>query len=144
MSGAEVLLPHFSGLLAQAHRKAKQIEGGLGILAEAASMAAQTGEHWCLAPLYRLKGEMLLQGSNGKNDNEREAEGCFRQGLAIAREHRAKSLELQAAMSLSRLLKKQGKPAEARRALSESYDWFTEGFETPDLREARALAEEIR
>ncbi len=112
-------------------------------MAEAETMVAQTGEHWCLAPLNRLKGELLLQRLSGEDGNGKEAEDCFRQALAIAQEHGAKSLELQAAMSLSRLWKKQGKEAAARQVLSEPYNWFTEGFDTPDLREAKALIQQM-
>jgi predicted ATPase/class 3 adenylate cyclase len=142
VSGAEVLLPYFTGLLAHAYGKAKQIEGGLALLAEAESIAGETGERWCLAQLYRLKGELLLKRSNGEDGNGEGAEDCFRRALAIAQEHHAKSLELQAAVSLSRLWRQQGRQALARQVLGEAYSWFTEGFDTPDLREARALIEE--
>jgi predicted ATPase len=91
--------------------------------------------------LYRVKGELLLRRSA---EHQAEAESCFRQALEIARRQGAKSLELRAAMSLSRLWQRQGKRAEARQLLAEVYGWFTEGFDTPDLQEAKVLLEELR
>jgi predicted ATPase/class 3 adenylate cyclase len=137
MTGAQISLPSFNTLLAQAHRKAGRAEEALRILAEAETMVSKTGERWCLAPLCRLRGQLLLR--RGEDGNEEAAEECFRRAIAVAQEQRAKSLELRAAMSLSRLWKKQGKRVAARQVLSEPYNWFTEGFDTPDLREARAL-----
>ena len=86
--------------------------------------------------MYRLKGELLLQQPAGSGD---EAETCFHQALDVARRQQAKSLELRAAMSLARLWQQQGKRDEARRLLAEIYGWFTEGFDTADLQEAKAL-----
>ena len=86
---------------------------------------------------------MILRRSGLRPDDERDAEECFRRALSIAREQRAKSLELRAAMSLSRLLGTQNKNSEVPRILSDVYDWFTEGFGTPDLEEARTLLEEL-
>ena len=84
---------------------------------------------------------MLLTA--GRPDNEREAEACFHQALDVARRQQAKSLELRAAMSLSRLWQQQGKRDEARELLAPVYGWFTEGFDTADLQEAKALLEEL-
>jgi len=100
----------------------------------------KTGERWPEAELHRLKGQLLLSLSA---DNHAEAEGCFHQALAIARRQQAKSLELRVAMSLSRLWQQQDKRAEAQQLLAEIYGWFTEGFDTPDLQEAKALLEEL-
>ena len=90
--------------------------------------------------MYRLKGELLLQQAV---PDAPQAEACFQQALAVARRQQAKSWELRAAMSLSRLWQQQGKRTEARELLAPIYRWFTEGFDTPDLQEARALLEEL-
>ena len=103
----------------------------------------KTGERCYEAELYRLKGECLL-AQTGARCKESEAEECFRQALDVARHQQAKSLELRAAMSLSRLWQQQGKRTEAHQILAEIYGWFTEGFETPDLQEAKALLEALQ
>src|SRR5262249_12996311 len=123
-------------LLAEAYRKVGQIEEGLRV-AEEALGRGDTIEGWA-GELYRGKGELLLTRSA---EHHAEAESCFRQALEIAQRHGAKSLELRAAMSLSRLWQRQGKWAEARELLAPIYNWFTEGFETADLQEAKALLE---
>src|SRR5216683_2718516 len=92
------------------------------------------------AGLYMLKGWLLLARSG---ENQAEAEACFRQAIDIARRQSAKSVELQAVMSLNRLWQRQGKKDEARQLLAEIYGWFTEGFDTKDLQEAKALLEEL-
>jgi predicted ATPase len=99
-----------------------------------------TGERRWEAELHRLKGELLLAYSAG---HDAEAATCFRQALDIARQQQAKSWELQAAMSLSRLWQQHGKRDEARALLTPIYGWFTEGFDTADLQEAKALLEEL-
>ena len=90
--------------------------------------------------LYRLKGELLFQQSAG---NHAEAASCFQQAMAIAHNQSAKAWELRAATSLARLWHQQGKPNEARQVLGEVYGWFTEGFDTADLQEAKALLEAL-
>ena len=142
-TGARVLMPYFLSLLAQAYASASQVEEGLSILAESQVALDKGAERWFQAELHRLKGEMILRRSGLRPDDERDAEECFRRALSIAREQRAKSLELRAAMSLSRLLGTQNKNSEVPRILSDVYDWFTEGFGTPDLEEARTLLEEL-
>src|SRR5262249_17255667 len=112
------------------------------VLAEALAMMHDTGTIFHGAELQRLRGEFLLR-QGAVEATCREAEGCFRRALAIARQQQAKSLELRAAMSLTRLYQKQDRQAEARPLLAECYDWFTEGFATPDLQEARALLERV-
>ncbi len=102
-------------------------------------MVEATGIRWWEAEIRRLKGELLLSRSV---KNAVEAEACFNQAIEIARRLSTKSLELRAAMSLARLWQGQGKIAEAHDLLSPLYDWFTEGFETADLKEAKALLEE--
>jgi predicted ATPase len=96
-----------------------------------------TEERFHEAELYRLQGELLLAVARGG------AEVCFRQALAVARQQEARSLELRAAVSLSRLLRQQGNRQEARALLAETYGWFTEGFETSDLKEAQATLESL-
>jgi len=145
----------------------EQTEEGLAVLAEALTFVDKTGEPVYAAELYRLKGELLLNDERGMQNDERktreeeraplplhhssfiihrseEAEACFLKAIEISRKQQAKSLELRAATSLARLWQQQGKHAEAHTLLAEIYDWFTEGFDTKDLQEAKALLEELR
>jgi predicted ATPase len=131
---------HSLVLLAEACAEVGQITEGLEALAEALAMLAKSGVRWCEAELYRLRGELLLQRSMVPQG---EAEACFQQALDIARHQQAKSLELRAAMSLARLWQRQGKQTEACELLTSVYGWFTEGFDTADLQEAKALLEEL-
>ena len=110
-------------------------------------MLDKTGERFDEAELYRLKGELTLAQSRVQgleSSVQKEAEECFWKAIGIARQLQAKSLELRAVMSLSRLWQQQGKKAEARQMLVEIYGWFTEGFDTKDLQEAKVLLEELR
>jgi predicted ATPase len=100
----------------------------------------KTGERWPEAELQRRKGDLLLSVSM---DNQAEAERCFHQALSVARHQRTKPLELRTAMSLSRLWQQQGKRVEAYESLAEIYGWFTEGFDTADLRDAKALLDTL-
>ncbi|MCH8801286.1 MAG: AAA family ATPase, partial [Chloroflexi bacterium] len=125
--------------LAQAHLIAGEANEGLEVLDRAFTHVDDTGERFWKAELHRLKGELLLL----PRGSEEEAEVCFNQALKVARSQSAKSLELRAAMSLSRLWQKQDKSAAARGLLAGVYGWFTEGFETPDLIDAKALLEEL-
>jgi predicted ATPase len=136
----QLLRPSVLGLLADAYGKAGQAEDGLITLDEALGLVHRTGERHGEADLYRLKGELLLALPAA---HQAEAEACFRQAIAIARSQSAKSWELRAILSLSRLYHQQGKTEEARPMLAEICSWFTEGFDTPDLQEARALLEVI-
>jgi predicted ATPase len=137
--GQELLRPYFLALLAEAYEKNGQAEEGLTALAEALAIVEKNAESQYEAELYRLKGQLLQdQGADAA-----EVEGCFHQALSTARRQSAKSLELRAAMSLSRLWRKRGKKEEARKLLQEIYDWFTEGFDTADLKEAKAFLQEI-
>ena len=110
------------------------------MLAEALTFTDTTGVHWYAPELYRLKGVLLLQQHS---DNATEAESCFHHALDIARHQQAKSFELRSAMSLARLWQQQGKRAAAHGLLAPIYDWFTEGFDTADLQEAKALLEAL-
>jgi len=139
-TGAEVARPYFLALLAEAYGTMDQAAAGLTALAEALMLVDTTGERWYEPELHRLKGELRLQQSP---DSHAEAHACFQQALDVARSQQAKSLELRAATSLGRLWQQQGKHAEARQLLAEVYGWFTEGFDTPDLREAKALLDEL-
>jgi predicted ATPase len=137
-TGAETHRTYFLGLLAEALAKGGQIEEGLEVLAEALAMMNGTGTVFHGAELHRLRGEFLLR-QDGKQAAYPEAEECFLQAFAVARKQQAKSLELRAAMSLARLYQKKNRHAGARPKLAECYNWFTEGFDTPDLQEAKAL-----
>jgi predicted ATPase len=138
---AECLRPYWLALLAEAYAAGDDPTGGLHALAEALALIETTGERWYEAELHRLKGEFLLLNSQ---EQQGEAAACFQQALAIARRQQAKSWELRAAMSLSRLWQQQGKQAEAHTLLAPIYAWFTEGFETADLQEAKALLEALQ
>jgi len=127
-------------LLANAYRTVGQTAPGLAVLDEALVHVEHTGERHYEAEIHRLKGELLLQLSS---DNHAEAETCFHQALGVARRQQAKSWELRAAMSLGRLWQRQGKRDAARQVLAEVYGWFTEGFDTADLQEAKALLEAL-
>jgi predicted ATPase len=139
-TGATGYYPYFLVLLAEAYMKMEQTAEGLAAVAEALQRVTSTEERMYEAEIYRLKGELLLQQTP---DNHSAAEPCFYQALDVARQQEAKSLELRAAISLARLWQEQGKTTEAHRMLSKVYNWFTEGFETKDLQEARALLEEL-
>jgi class 3 adenylate cyclase/predicted ATPase len=158
--GVELGGSRYVALLAEAYGKAGQPEEGLKVLSEALEIARRTGERYSEAELYRLKGELSLQSrqvktSQGKSgvpntqhptpstQAEAEAEACFQQAIEVARQQQAKALELRAVMSLSRLWQSRGKKAEARQMLADIYGWFTEGFETKDLQEAKALLAEL-
>jgi tetratricopeptide (TPR) repeat protein len=135
-TGAALAQPRFLALLAEAYGHGGQAEAGLGVVADALAVAQRTGERRDEAEICRVKGELLLQHTVA---NAPEAEACFHQALALARRQQTKSWELRAAMSLARLWQCQGKRAEARELLAEIYGWFTEGFGTADLQDARAL-----
>ena len=130
-----------AGLLVEALTKEGEIEEGLTVVATALDLVLRTGQRTHEAELYRLKGELLIMQAEGSTTLLSEAESCFQQAIEIARAQSAKSFELRAVMSLSRLYEKQGKKEEACRILSEIYGWFTEGFNTADLKEAKMLLE---
>jgi predicted ATPase len=137
-TGAKAWQSYFLVYLAEAYQKAGRVEEGLNILAEASAIVTRTGERMYAAEIHRLKGELLLQG-----DVEAKAEECFRQAIEVARRQQARSWELRATMSLCRLWQTQGKKEDAHRLLAEIYGWFTEGFDTADLQEARPLLEAL-
>jgi len=126
-------------ILADAHLAAGQPAEGLPLAQEAIDLAERTDNRYCEPEFHRLKGELLLQAGAAQG----EAEKSLREAIAIARRQTAKSWELRAATSLARLLSKQGKVQEAQPLLSEVYNWFTEGFATADLKDAKALLDEL-
>ena len=142
--GAEGGHSNFLSLLAEAYGKVGKAEEGLDVLSEALDLVEKTGERWWEAESYRLKGKLLLAScSKSRKEIETEAEECFHKAIEISAQQRAKSQELRAAMSLSRLWQEQDKKEEAQNLLAEIYGWFTEGFDTADLKEAKALLDEL-
>lgn len=158
-TGATLGPPYYVALLAEGYGRIGQAREGLSLLGEALAEVEKSGERFYQSRLYRLKGQLTLQSQASRRPLKegqdtsvvssplpsargQEAEACFRQAIDIARSQSAKSLELQAVMSLSRLLQQQGKQDEGRRLLAEIYTWFPEGFDTPDLQEARRCLQE--
>jgi predicted ATPase len=153
--------------LAQTYGRLGMIEEGLRVLTESLADIHKEGASFYEAEIHRLTGELTLQSQarlgqvsnksptgpeevkdksharHSKAEVEKDAEACFLKALAIAQQQHAKSLELRATMSLARLWQSQGKGAEAHHMLSTIYNWFTEGFDTKDLQEAKALLEEL-
>ncbi|MGD2077856.1 MAG: AAA family ATPase, partial [Chloroflexota bacterium] len=141
-TGSEDERVEFVALLAESYGRVGQPERGLGVLSKALAFVKKRQYlHWGQPELYRLKGELLLLREGHVASDE--AETCFRQAIDAARQQGAKSFELRAVMSLSRLWQSQGKREEAWQRLAKIYDWFTEGFDTPDLQETRALLDEL-
>jgi predicted ATPase len=137
-AGAEIKVPYYYGLLAEAHGRTNRTTEGLNLLSEALGLVERTGERWYEAELHRLRGELLITSADRLG-----AEPYFSQALATAREQDAKLFRLRAAMSMARLWRDQGKRDEGRDLLAPIYGWFTEGFDTRDLKEAKALLEEL-
>jgi predicted ATPase len=139
--GLEIGRSYQLALLAEGHRQAGQVEEGLTVLCEALAVVEKTEERFWEAELYRLRGELLLMQAGANSEDE--AEKHFRKAIEVTRQQHAKSLELRAIMSLSRLWRKQDRQAEAYQLLADIYAWFTEGFDTADLKEAKALLEAL-
>ncbi len=139
-TGAEIVRPYYLALLAEAHSVIGQPEAGLTVPTEALALVEKNGECYYEAELHRLRGEFFLKQ---RTPNELQAESCFRQALEVACSQQAKSLELRAATSLARLWQRQGKRQEAYELLAPIYGWFTEGFDTADLQDAKALLEAL-
>jgi predicted ATPase/class 3 adenylate cyclase len=140
-TGSEMGRPYALAQMAEAYGKEGQAREGLGVLAEALAAVGRHKELYYEAELYRLQGELLLIQAAGRACSE--AETCLQRALGVARRQQAKSLELRAAMSLARLWQRQGKRDEARDLLAPIYGWFSEGFDTADLQEARALLDAL-
>ncbi|HJY81019.1 MAG TPA: AAA family ATPase [Candidatus Binatia bacterium] len=148
--GGETFRSYYLALLAEACGRAGRVTEGLAAVEEALATTQRTGGRYYEAELYRLKGELSLQSgvrsprsAVTSPQTEAEAEAGFHKAIEIARHQQAKSLELRAVMSLSRLWQRQGKKKPAQRMLTEIYNWFTEGFDTKDLQEAKALLEKL-
>ena len=139
-TGAEINQSYFLALLAEAYSTLGQPETGLTMLTQALTHAATRGERWYESALYCLKGELLLQQSS---HHQVDAEACFHHALEIARMQHAKSFELRTATSLARLWQQQGKRQEAHDLLAHVYSWFTEGLDTADLKNAKALLDAL-
>jgi len=151
-TGAELLRPYLIGLLAEALAESGSTERGLVLLAEALEAVEKTGERFYEAELYRQKGELLFrfysEGSEltdftAQSSRSCEIEGCFLKAISVASRQQAKWFELRAATSLARLWHRQGRKEEAHAMLTKSYSWFTEGFDTADLNDAKALLDEL-
>jgi adenylate cyclase len=154
-TGGQGLQQLWLALQVEAYIETGQFEEGWTALEEALMIRPKYGERYWEAELYRLKGELVLQSGVRSPRSEltnpqslipnpqREAEACFQQAIETARELSAKSFELRAATSLARLWQQQGRRAEARQMLSEIYNRFTEGFDTKDLQDAKALLQEL-
>jgi predicted ATPase/class 3 adenylate cyclase len=159
-TGAELPLAVWAAPLAEAYGKVGRFEEGLALLSEARAAIDKSGGHLHEAEMYRVRGQLMLQkeargvrletspsspqASSLKPQVSSEAEACFLKAIEIAQRQQAKSLELRATVSLARLWQQHGKQAEARQLLAEIYSWFTEGFDTADLKDAQALLETLR
>ena len=140
-TGSTLWIPFFLSHLARAYAELGQFDEAWRSIGEATAMMENTKETWCEAEVHRTAGEIALKSPQ---PDAAKAEACFRRALTVAREQHAKSWELRAAMSLARLWRDQGKPQQARELLTSVYGWFTEGFDTRDLKEAKALLEGLR
>jgi predicted ATPase len=140
--GTELGQTHILFRLAEAYGKGGQAKEGLRLLDEALAIVHERNERHAETEIYRLRGDLLL-AQGGKRLQVAEAEECFCQALALARQRHARAFELRAAMSLSHLWQQQGNRVKARQLLTEIYPWFTEGFATPDLQEAKALLDAL-
>jgi predicted ATPase len=139
-SRPQLLRPQLLCLLAAACMQTGRLDGGIGALTEARAIADEHKNGHYGAEIHRLKGELLLKKHRS---NTAEAQSCFERAIEIARDQSAKSWELRATTSLARLLAKLGRRNEARMMLAEIYGWFTEGFDTADLKDAKALLNEL-
>jgi adenylate cyclase len=140
--GTDLARTHILFRLAEAYGRDGQAAEGLRALDEALVLAHDNAEGYFAAEIYRLRGELML-AQDGTRCKAGEVEECLRHALALARQQQAKAFELRAAMSLGRVWQHQGKRTDARQLVAESYAWFTEGFDTPDLQEAKALLETL-
>jgi predicted ATPase len=137
-TGAQLKVPYYLGLLAAAYTQAGNAAEALGLLTVALTRVDETGERWFEPELHRLGGQALLLA-----DRPTEAEASFRKALSVAQAQGARLWELRGATSLARLWAEQGRRHEARHLLAPVYGWFTEGFDTADLKEAKGLLDEL-
>jgi predicted ATPase len=138
--GNRLFVPFYQGLLAEIEAERQDTEVALTRINEVLTLVSETGEHWTDALLQRIRGDILLKCEPA---NTASAEEAFLTAIAIAQQQKARSFELRAAMSLARLWRDQGKVRQARELLAPVYGWFSEGFDTRDLKEAKALLEEL-
>ena len=139
-TGSRVYLPFFLSHLSRAHAQLGQFDDALRCIGEAMTAVETTKERWYEAEINRIRGEIALMSPEADAAN---AEAYFERALAVARQQRAKSWELRAAMSMARLWRDQGRTQQALELLAPIYGWFTEGFNTRDLKEAKALLNEL-
>jgi predicted ATPase len=139
-TGTKMLVPLWLQYLSKAEAQIDQLDAARHSIGEAIAAVQTTGERWIEAEVNRTAGEITLIGSK---PDATTAEAYFDKALAVARQQRAKQWELRAATSMARLWRDQGKPQQAREFLAPVYGWFTEGFDTRDLKEAKALLEEL-
>jgi predicted ATPase len=140
-TGLELLNEYILALIATALSRTGRFDEGLRTINEAFPIIERTGARWYEAEVHRLKGELLLAQDAS---NAAQAEKSFRTAIDISRKQSARSWELRATISLARLLRDTGQRDEARAMLAEIYGWFTEGFDTADLRDAKALLDDLR
>jgi predicted ATPase len=140
-TGGTLFQSYFLGLLAEAYGEGGHPEEGLPLLTEAVALMDDTEARFYGAELYRLKGTLLLRQVT---PDESQVETCFQQSLTVAQSQQVKSLELRAATSLARLWQSRGKRQDAYDLLAPVYEWFTEGFDTADLKDAKGLLEELK
>jgi class 3 adenylate cyclase/predicted ATPase len=139
--GAELFVPYYLSLKAEAYGDLDQIDAGLDALNEGLEVTQRTGEEWWNAEIYRRTGALLLRKTN---PDVAQAESCFQEALLVAQRQQAKSFELRAAIDLAQLWRNHGKPKDARNLLTPVYQWFAEGSDTADLKHAKALLDELR
>ncbi len=134
-------MPFVNALTAEVCAKVGRYKEGLELLDQAQSFAIKNDEIWWNPEIHRVRGEILLSSSD--HQGQMDAEICFQEAIELARVQASKSLELRGATSLGRLWRDQGRREEARNSLAPIYDWFTEGFDTADLKEAKALLDNL-
>jgi predicted ATPase len=139
-TGATAFLPLYLPFLATAYKRLNQFDEAWHVIDEAMTMVKTSKESWCEAEVHRVAGEIALKSFA---PDPEKAEAYFERALAVSRQQQAKSFELRAVMSLARLRRDQGKVQQARELLAPVYGWFTEGFDTRDLKEAKVLLEEL-
>jgi predicted ATPase len=139
-TGAEIKVPYYLGLTANLLSRLGRSAEAVNLLHDALTLVERTGERWFEAELHRHKGEVLLRW---RDSDPTKAEACFRNAMAVAQAQCAKLWELRAATSLARLWRDQGRRAKARDLLAPVYGWFTEGFDTADLKDAKGLLDEL-
>jgi predicted ATPase len=139
-TGATAWTPSYLSYLAEAHAQLGQFDDAWRCIGEATAMIESTGERWWEADIYRRAGDIALMAPGR---DAAKAQACFERALAVARRQQAKSWELRAAISVARLRRDQGKRDEARDLLAPVYGWFTEGFDTFDLKQAKVLLDEL-